>query len=59
MDRPSCDICGAETQWYGWLHGWLCPVCIPEELAESEDEAVDQRLVKDHERSQPILHLEV
>jgi hypothetical protein len=38
MDRPSCEICGAQTEWYGWLHGWLCPACQAEELEEKETE---------------------
>jgi tRNA(Ile2) C34 agmatinyltransferase TiaS len=27
MDNPKCKICGEKTQWYGWLHGWLCIEC--------------------------------
>ncbi len=44
MDKPSCALCGAQTQWYGWLHGWLCPACKPEELEEqeTENEALEQ-----------------
>lgn len=43
MDRPKCPICGAETQWYGWLHGWICMSCNGEELDdETEEDVLEQ-----------------
>ncbi len=47
MDKPSCDNCGTETQWYGWTHGWLCSACDAADLQEeAEDEAVEQQKEK-------------
>ncbi len=44
MDKPRCNDCGTETQWYGWTHGWLCSACDAEDLKEeAEDEAVEQQ----------------
>lgn len=37
MNNPKCENCERETQWYGWLHGWLCSTCNVEQLKEDED----------------------
>ncbi|MBD0344725.1 MAG: hypothetical protein ICV63_07820 [Coleofasciculus sp. Co-bin14] len=38
MDNPKCKMCGDETQWYGWIHGWLCVECDAEVVEAVEDE---------------------
>ncbi len=38
MDNPKCKMCGDETQWYGWIHGWLCVECDGEVVEAVEDE---------------------
>lgn len=44
MDKPRCNNCGAETEWYGWLHGWLCVACEAGNLeAAADEEDVDRQ----------------
>jgi tRNA(Ile2) C34 agmatinyltransferase TiaS len=52
MEISRCENCGTETQWYGWLHGWLCSVCESEtsEELEREDEAVEQQPIEQYDR---------
>ncbi len=53
MDNPKCKTCGNKTQWYGWIHGWLCVECDAEivKAVEDEDTSPDKQQPEEPQKS--------